>query len=288
MAVGLAVVLIDLPYDIMGVKMLWWTWHDTDPNIYDRHYWVPWTSYYFHAAFAAGFTFLFHGTRRLLSSTHKFQADNFIIELVCSLVTGMFGMALGVLQFLPLYHPLHDNFKIHTEVCVLIFLGAYALLVWAADRNPSKEARPSGKRGWFDVLCLIPLVHYAFFFLLSIYGQPEKMKSTGLHEPIGDCSAISPVYTAFGQVLSKRTFLCASDFDEQYFNFECLNEVPPNASDWYTVCGTPFPNHVEYMIVVGAECIMGLFIYFNMLYRGGAQPGPPKITLKSKSKGKRE
>lgn len=33
LAVGLMVVLIDMPYDIIGVKYLHWIWHDTDPNI---------------------------------------------------------------------------------------------------------------------------------------------------------------------------------------------------------------------------------------------------------------
>ena len=64
--VGLTVVLLDIPFDIVGVKQLFWTWHDTNPYIYDRHYNVPWTSYYFHASFAAGFTFLFNGTRGLI------------------------------------------------------------------------------------------------------------------------------------------------------------------------------------------------------------------------------
>ena len=57
---GLTVVLVDIPYDIVSVKFVHWTWHDTDPNLADRHYWVPWNSYYFHATFAAGFTFWFH------------------------------------------------------------------------------------------------------------------------------------------------------------------------------------------------------------------------------------
>ena len=38
--VGLMVVLIDIPYDIVSVKFVHWTWHDTDQNIYQRHYWV--------------------------------------------------------------------------------------------------------------------------------------------------------------------------------------------------------------------------------------------------------
>ena len=74
-SVGLTVVLIDIPFDIMGIKLLWWTWRDDDPNIYDRHYWVPWTSYYFHAAFASSFTLLFFGQRSLLCANGlKFQS----------------------------------------------------------------------------------------------------------------------------------------------------------------------------------------------------------------------
>lgn len=36
-AVGLATVLVDIPYDIVAVKFVHWTWHDTDPNIFDRY-----------------------------------------------------------------------------------------------------------------------------------------------------------------------------------------------------------------------------------------------------------
>jgi len=57
---------MDLPYDVMGIKMLWWTWHDTDANIFDRHYGVPWTSYYFHSSFIAAMMFIFFGSRKLL------------------------------------------------------------------------------------------------------------------------------------------------------------------------------------------------------------------------------
>ena len=43
--VALADLLIDLPFDIMGIKLMWWTWHDSDPNIFDGTYSVPWTRY---------------------------------------------------------------------------------------------------------------------------------------------------------------------------------------------------------------------------------------------------
>ena len=57
--------MLDMPYDIMGIKLLWWTWHDTDPNIYDRMYWVPWNSYYFHASFACSFVWILNFTRKI-------------------------------------------------------------------------------------------------------------------------------------------------------------------------------------------------------------------------------
>lgn len=48
----------------------------------------------------------------------------------------------------------------------------------------------------------------------------------------------------------RRKYLCATDYDEQYFDFSCLNgKVPKQYSEWYTICGTPFPNRAEYVQV---------------------------------------
>jgi len=75
------------------------------------------------------------------------MANRFLKEMLCSLVTGMLAMPIGVLQFLPIYHPLHDSFHVHTEVCVFVFLGTFFLISWAADRRPSSTARTSINKG---------------------------------------------------------------------------------------------------------------------------------------------
>ena len=111
----------------------------------------------------------------------------------------------------------------------------------------------------------------------------------GLHEPTGDCKAKSPVQTAFGMVLEKKTFLCTTDYDEQYYDWHCLpgGKPPKNGLDTYTVCGTPFPNHVEYIIVVCAFCFLGLYIYMQMLMSSGKQhsvQAPPPQVVRPKSK----
>ena len=79
LAVGISAVLVDIPYDTTAIKFVHWIWHDTDPNIYDRHYWVPWNSYYFHSTFAASFTFWFHGFRRWFSNKGKWETDRYIL-----------------------------------------------------------------------------------------------------------------------------------------------------------------------------------------------------------------
>lgn len=45
---GILTLLINVPVSYVGVKYLHWTWHDSDPNLSDRSYWVPWTDFMFH------------------------------------------------------------------------------------------------------------------------------------------------------------------------------------------------------------------------------------------------
>ncbi|XP_064652904.1 uncharacterized protein LOC135503238 isoform X2 [Lineus longissimus] len=270
-AVGLSVVLLDVPFDIIGIKHLWWTWHDTDPNIFDRHYWVPWTSYYFHASFACSFTILFHGTRWLLTKREKFEASSFPVEMTCNIITGVFSMPMGVLQFLPLYHPLHDMLKLHTEVCVLLLIGIYIVMVWSGDRSPDSSAR-TNRGNWLDEIGWVVFLHYSFYILLVSFGMPEKIQSVGLHEMTGPCGETESVRTAFGQVLSKKKYLCTENYDEGYFDFKCLKAPPANGLDWYTICGNSYPNYEEYVIVVMAFCCLGFFVYWQMLANSGNFP----------------
>ncbi|XP_013384780.1 uncharacterized protein LOC106154826 isoform X2 [Lingula anatina] len=286
-ATGLAVVLLDVPFDIMGIKLMWWTWHDTEPNIYDRHYWVPWTSYYFHASFAFSFCLIFHGTRKVLDNRGKFEASNVCVEFLSTVLTGLFSMPLGTIQFILLYHPLHDVYQLHSEVCVLALLALYVLVIWSGDRNPTEDARSEGKDffSWFDEISALVIIHYLFYVNLVVFSKPEQQSSMGLHETVGPCNETSPVYTAAGMILSKRKYLCLSDYDEGYYDFHCIpnqRELPPKTS-WYRICGTPFPNHVEYIFVVCTFCALGLYVYVQMLANSGQYP-----PVKTKTKPEKE
>ncbi|KAL4239964.1 hypothetical protein ACF0H5_000760 [Mactra antiquata] len=198
-AVGLTVVMLDLPYDILGIKNLFWTWHDTDPNIYDRHYWVPWTSYYFHATFACSFTAVFHASHKLLAPSKKtYQNAGVVIETVCMLLASMLGFPLGVIQFIFIYHPLHDTYGIHTEVCVMLLVVVYGVIIWQGDRSAERTASHSKK--WFlDEIMTEVILHYTYFLYLVFTSKPENNVVVGLHEPVGPCNETEPVMTPMGQ-----------------------------------------------------------------------------------------
>ncbi|KAG1686835.1 hypothetical protein GQR58_008558 [Nymphon striatum] len=281
-AVGLCVVLIDLPIDIIGIKQLWWTWHDTDPNIFDRMYWVPWTSYYFHAAFASSLTFLLRGFRYILTGDGgRNHYGGFFRELLCSIFTGLLSMAFGILQFIPIYHPLHDIFKVPTQICVLLLLSFFFLIVWSSDRNPvanSRETKPTGCGCKFDLLLTMIAISNVSMFTVAAIFNPAEIKAIGLHEKIGPCNETTPVITPIGLVLSKRSFLCTSDYDEGYYDFRCVpsGKPPSDGEEWYTVCGTPYPNFVEYLVVIGGIGLFSLFVFCQLLLKSGKDKPVPK------------
>jgi len=295
-AVGLCTVLIDIPYDITAVKFLHWTWHDTDPNIYDRFYWVPWNSFYFHSTFAASFTFWFHCWRRLIMgrspSGDKWQAGSAGKEWICTGLTALCGMPGGVLQFIPFYHPMHDIGGVHSENCVIILALTFFLIAWSADRQPIVGSRrPPGVYKGFNECVLGLLLHYSCYMVCLLNFKPEDEVSIGVHEKLGPCDEFSPVVTAFGMTLQKRKYLCPTDYDEGYFDFHCLpgGKTPVQGAEWYTACGTPFPNRVEYIMVVSSICWVAFLVFFNLHFRSGVEVvykdgGSSKTTQKAKLK----
>ncbi|XP_002129943.2 uncharacterized protein LOC100176636 [Ciona intestinalis] len=285
-AVGLFDVLIDFPYDIMGIKLLWWTWHDTDPNLEDRHYWVPWTSYFFHMSFHSTFAALLNGSRYLLtgSSDKAVASGGFIREITCVFITGMLSMALAVIfQMLPIYHGLKDGFGIHSEVIMFIVFALYFGIVYWNDRTPSDEARQTRSMTWSRWIKnesgFILTIYYIFYMFLVMFAKPENERSYGMHEPIGPAEVKVEQYATSGVVYTKQKYLDPLNYDEGYFDFRCaeFNGVkgPPNVTkhpeligkQWYTVCGIPYENHAEYVVVVWSFCVLGLYAFYNAFAR---------------------
>jgi hypothetical protein len=53
-------------------------------------------------------------------------------------------------------------------------------------------------KSWILLVHLI--LHYSAFLAMTIFYNPEKEISSGLHETVGPCEETLPVNTAFGMV----------------------------------------------------------------------------------------
>jgi hypothetical protein len=71
------------------------------------------------------------------------------------------------------------------------------------------------------------------------------------------------------KVLKKRKYLCLEDYDEDYFDFHCVNKQPSTNATWYTICGTPFKNRVEYIAMISAICFLAFNVLRNMHFNAG-------------------
>lgn len=58
--------------------------------------------------------------------------------------------------------------------------------------------------------------------------------------------------------------------------------------EWYTICGTKFPNHAEYIAVIYAACIFGLVIFLTWFSSGPTPEIPVKKQTPKIKKTKKE
>lgn len=147
--VGLLAVCMDAPYDIVGARLGWWTWSETDPNAAYRWQGVPVTSYYFYLAFggaAAWLTRVFGGRRLVLAPA---------VALLVILV--------GFLGFVP-FHLLK---ACHVSDGTIVG-GGLVVCAIAGVVSPKTPLRNSDR-----LLFAIPIVVYVFELAIALGAWVE-------------------------------------------------------------------------------------------------------------------
>jgi hypothetical protein len=231
---GLLACLFYLPYDIVGAKFLWWTWHDTDAPIAVRILGAPVGSSLWTLTFVAAFGGLLDvGLRRWQrdgETTGKTFALTFALVAGCTTLLMMVQMT--ILQQLDGGTPGYVAFA----AGVLIYV---ALVVVALVRERAKPMPPNPA----DRLLLGAAIAYASTLILIMATfDPATHVSTGVHQTVGECYVEQTDITG----LTRYEFLCVSDFDEDY-SFECVDAPPSGQVEWYTVCGRPHRNFAAWL-----------------------------------------
>jgi hypothetical protein len=171
---GLAMCLIDVPFDIAGVSLGWWRWLDTDPNLAFRWLGVPVTSYYWYLIFGAIAAQLCRVLWRRL------EKRPFAIAAAVALPAGFAVVFFGVLGFLP-FHAIKalgvDDGTIvaaHIAVCAALAL---------AVRGESPRLHP-----WMLVSAL--LLPVVMVLLLGVEAMQGRVEDAGVRF---GCSAVALV-----------------------------------------------------------------------------------------------
>lgn len=210
----------------------------------------------------------------------------------------------GVLLFVPLYHPLHDFYNIHSEVTFFLLLSISVSIIWLSlPINSGAIAKTTSR--CIDLAMILYLSAYYMVFLgaifhllierficqffinsiisaIAVFIDPASEISIGWHEKIGPCDEKTSMYTALGSIVYKRKYFCLTDNDETYFGWSCLpgGKPPKNGAHWYTICGTAWINKVEYIVILSAIAILGISFFAKVFSSEG--------WVNDKSKGERK
>lgn len=127
-------------------------------------------------------------------------------------------------------------------------------------------------------------VYFLFYMVLVFFAKPENEQSYGMHEPIGPGNVKVDQYATSGVIYTKQKYLDPNNYDEGYFDFRCTElggiKGTPNfttnpeliGKQWYKICGLPYPNHAEYIVVVWSFCLLGLYAFYNAHARSAGMP----------------
>ncbi len=244
---GLLAELFYAPYDIVGAKFLWWTWHDTDLPIANRLQGAPIGSSMWVITFVAAFSLLIAWAIRNDPQVRRATVLK-ALGLACGLSTVTMVVQMRLLQ------PLDGGIPGVRGLVVLclLYLG---VVVYGWRRREPTPPRASDRP-----LLLAAVLHFTVMAGVMAVFDPATHRSASMHQTYGPCH--EEARDIMG--LTRYRYVCAEDFDEDY-RFDCVAERPAAMSVWYTVCGKPHADFSRMMLVVSVLCGLGVLAYGVLL-----------------------
>ena len=243
-AVGLLAMVFYAPYDIMGAKFMWWTWHDTDPPIDARLLGAPVSSSLWILTFVSTFSFLLDRAIRDHGAELPWPRFALGLALVGGLTTLVMMVQMTILQQLDGGTPRYFAYT----GGVSLYVG---VLIWRG-----REFQPRPALALDRLLYAAVVAYFSMFPLLMASFDPTTHRSLGVHQPAGECYVDEKDVTG----LTRHKYLCVTDYEED-FTFECVDSPPGGAAEtrWYTTCGKAHTNkagHVAGVSILGAVGIL--------------------------------
>lgn len=245
-AAGLAGIAFYAPYDVVGAKFLWWTWHDTDLPIAHRILGAPMGSSMFVIAFVASYAWLLERATAKDPSAAPRTFGKALV-LVALAATPLMMVQLGVLQQLDAGVPGPRGLV----VIVVVYAGV-VVRGWRRRTSPRPMAA--------DRLLRIAVpIHLATLAAIGALFDPATHVSASVHQTYGPCGVVARDITGH----ERHEFVCARELDEE-FDFACVEQLPAEHSEWYTVCGRPHRDFATWMAGLAVLALVGGAIYVRL------------------------
>lgn len=264
---GIAAELIYAPYDILGAKFLWWTWHDTDASIGERLLGVPLGSTIWVITFSSIFSLLLRLTVGKWNSDEAEEAER---GGSCKDCMGTYVKSLLVTASLatPLMMVLMTIFQLACGCSgrpnlnmLLLVLAVYSAIIVTQFRRDTGRAT-HGRR---DALLLSFLVvYYVTLYAIVVKGDPTTHVSTSLHQSIGPCDVTALDLAG----LERHVYLCPTNYSEDWNLAADALTLDPSSTDtlsWYTVTGRAHSNKSLWVSAVVSLSATSLTLYAAML-----------------------
>jgi hypothetical protein len=159
---GFAICLIDIPFDVAGVRAGWWRWSDADPTLAVRWLGVPVTSYYWYCIFGAVYAALCRALRGFVSRRALWVQFALAPLIAAGVIVG------GTLAFLPFHglRALHvpEGLVVAAHLAACAVLAAYVLVRAArvGGRANGSAIDTAAASGTARALAAIPLALAAY------------------------------------------------------------------------------------------------------------------------------
>jgi hypothetical protein len=247
---GLAAIVFYAPYDVVGAKFMWWTWHDTDRPILQRILGAPIGSTVWVITFVAAFSYL---VNRAIDRDPSVKPRTALLGL--GLVAGLSSLIM-MLQMTVLQQLDGGVPGIRGLVVVTALYATLAMLGW---RRRSVMANERTRQD--TVLHAMTVLYFATLVIVLAVFKPETHVSLSVHQTYGRCHVEAKDIT--GSV--RYEYICAEDFDED-FAFDAA-ALPEDGARWYAVNGRAHTNFAKWMGGVSAMGVLGVLV-FTLLLRG--------------------
>lgn len=243
---GLAGIAFYAPYDIVGAKFLWWTWHDTDAPIANRLLGVPIGSTAWVVIFVATFAFLIGRVtdRDPAVSGKTFAKGIALVMAFCTL--------LMMVQMAPLQQADGGVPGVRGLVLLIVLYGGIAL--YGLRRATPAAPRAADRTLFFGITALLATL----VVILAVF-DPSTHRSASLHQTYGACDVEATDIAGH----KRKKFICKESYDED-FTFDCA-EPPAAGSTWYTVCGKPHASFLRWMTGVAGVGALAVGLYALLL-----------------------